>query len=205
MVEKMKSVDELNYGSVTKPYINSKGEKIGNKSWCWSNKEIDGVRGVRMMIANSIGEFKSTVNSVLYERRNLFSQRSVNYSAKPLWFLTQDSVDAYENIHADSAHSEERINTPLFCEECGSLHPNHTPDCSQFVLGAFRLNIPSKVNYGNEIGLPGYFGIRYSGKDSEVSTKNIVSGIHSSPPPVNLVSGIARTSTSISNLASHGF
>ena len=54
MVEKMKSVDELNYGSVTKPYINSKGEKIGNKSWCWSNKEIDGVRGVRMMIANSI-------------------------------------------------------------------------------------------------------------------------------------------------------
>ena len=53
-----------------------------------------------------------------------------------------------------------------------SLHPNHTPDCSQFVLGAFRLNIPSKVNYGNEIGLPGYFGIRYSGKDSEVSTKN---------------------------------
>lgn len=54
MVEKMKSVDELNYGSVTKPYINSNGEKIGNKSWCWSNKEIDGVRGVRMMIANSI-------------------------------------------------------------------------------------------------------------------------------------------------------
>ena len=54
MVGKMKSVDELNYGSVTKPYINSKGEKIGNKSCCWSNKEIDGVRGVRMMIANSI-------------------------------------------------------------------------------------------------------------------------------------------------------
>ena len=125
-----------------------------------------------VMIANSIGEFKSTVNSVLYERRNLFSQRSVNYSAKPLWSLTQDSIDAYERIHAGSEHSEERINTPLFCEECGSLHPNHTPVCSQFNLGAFRLNIPSKVNYGNEIGLPGYFGIRYSGKDSEVSSKN---------------------------------
>ena len=37
-----------------------------------------------VMIANSIGEFKGTVNSVLYERRNLFSRRTVNHSAKPL-------------------------------------------------------------------------------------------------------------------------
>lgn len=64
MVEKMKSVEELNYGSVSKPYINSKGEKIGNKSWCWSNKEIDGVRGVRMMIANSIVVHNKTKMSI---------------------------------------------------------------------------------------------------------------------------------------------
>jgi hypothetical protein len=125
-----------------------------------------------VMIANSIGEFKSTVNSVLYERRNLFSQRSVNYSARPLWSLTQDSIDAYEQIHASSKNSEERINTPLFCGECGSLHPNHTPVCSQFILGAFRLNIPSKINSGSEIGLPKFFGIEYSQKDSEVAVKN---------------------------------
>lgn len=37
-----------------------------------------------VMIANSIGELKGTVNSVLYERRNLFSSRTTNYSAKPL-------------------------------------------------------------------------------------------------------------------------
>ena len=125
-----------------------------------------------VMIANSIGECKSTVNSVLQERRNLFSQRSVNYSAKPLWSLTQDSIDAYEKIHAGSAHREEGINTPLFCEECGSLDPNHTPVCSQFDLRAFIINIPSKVNFDSEIGLPKFVGIEYSEKDSEVAIVN---------------------------------
>ena len=125
-----------------------------------------------VMIANSIGEFKGTVNSVLYERRNLFSRRTVNYSAKPLWSLTQDSIGAYEQVHAGSEHTGERINMPFFCEECGSLLPNHTPVCSQFDLGAFRIRIPARVHSGGEIGLPKFFGIEYSEKDSEVAVKN---------------------------------
>ena len=67
MVKKMKSTEELNYGSVSKPYINSKGEKIGNKSWCWSNRGIDGIRGVRMMIANSIVVHNKTQMSINVE------------------------------------------------------------------------------------------------------------------------------------------
>lgn len=125
-----------------------------------------------VIIANSLGEFKTIVNSVLYERSNLFSRRTVNYSAKPLWSLNQDSIDAFERVHAGLGITEETENMPLFCKDCGSLHPYHTPVCSLFDLGAYELTIPSKVNYGNEIGLPGYFGIRYSGKDDEISSKN---------------------------------
>jgi hypothetical protein len=125
-----------------------------------------------VMIANSIGELKGTVNSVLYERRNLFSSRTTNYSAKPLWSLTQDSIEAYEQIHRDLEEGKNSKKVPLFCGECGSLHPNHTPVCSKFDPGSFKLHIPFKVNYGNEIGLPGYFGIRYGGRDTEVVTKN---------------------------------
>ena len=124
------------------------------------------------MIANSIGEYKSTVNSVLYNRRNLFSMRTTNYSARPLWSLSEDSIRGYETIYASVDDKKTQPITPLFCLECGMLPPTHTPVCSLSKPTGFKLKVDSRVNFGGELGLPGYFGIRYSHIDSEVATKN---------------------------------
>jgi hypothetical protein len=124
-------------------------------------------------IANSLEKHRSDVNRVLYKRQNLlFSKRTTQFSAKPLWSLTQDSLGIYEKVHGGMLRDNIDEKLPMFCDDCGSLHPDHTPVCSKFSLGEYKQIVPSKVNYGKEMGLPGFFGIKYSENDSLVSIKN---------------------------------
>jgi hypothetical protein len=53
----MSDVDELNYGSPSKKYLNKKGVEIGGRNVCWSNTGLNGKRSVRMIIGNAIVEF----------------------------------------------------------------------------------------------------------------------------------------------------
>lgn len=53
----MSDVDELNYGSPSKKYLNKKGEEIGSKNVCWSSIGLNDKRSVRMIVGNAIVEF----------------------------------------------------------------------------------------------------------------------------------------------------
>ena len=57
LVNAMNDVDDLNYGSPSKKYLNKKGNKVGGKNVCWGNSGYNGSRSVRMIIGNAIVEF----------------------------------------------------------------------------------------------------------------------------------------------------
>lgn len=124
-----------------------------------------------VQIGNSLTKHKSNINSILYEYRNLFSKRNNDYSARPLWSLTTEAREAYESVQNIESKNDEANYLPLFCEECKSLLPNHSPACSHFDMGYYKRVIPSIVNEG-KIGLPGYFEIEFSEKETVVHKKN---------------------------------
>jgi hypothetical protein len=40
----MSDVDDLNYGSPSKKYLNKKGKEVGGKNVCWGNSGFNGSR-----------------------------------------------------------------------------------------------------------------------------------------------------------------
>lgn len=60
LVKAMSDVDDLNYGSPSKKYLNNKGKEVGGKNVCWGNSGFNGSRSVRMIIGNAIVEFNGT-------------------------------------------------------------------------------------------------------------------------------------------------
>ena len=122
-------------------------------------------------IGNSLTKHKSSINSILYEYRNLFSKRNNEFSARPLWSLTAEARETYESVQIIESKSDDTNYLPLFCGICKSLLPNHSPACSHFDMGQYKRVIPSTVNEG-KIGLPGYFEIEFSEKETEVHKKN---------------------------------
>ena len=99
-----------------------------------------------------------------------FQKRDNDFSARPLWSLTTEAREAYESVQNIESKNDDRNFLPLFCEECKSLLPNHSPACSHFDLGQYNV-IPSIVDEG-KIGLPGYFEIEFSEKETAVHKQN---------------------------------
>jgi hypothetical protein len=130
---------------------------------CWLWFDEDDALG----IASELSKTRTEVNSILYNRRDLFTKRDSANSARPRWSLTNDGIGVYDLIYVN----DEVMNMPLFCDECGALSPSHHPTCGNFTL-EFKLQIPSKINFGKELGLPGFFGIRYSEKDTDIAVNN---------------------------------
>ena len=64
LVKAMNDVDDLNYGSPSKKYLNKKGNQVGGKNVCWGNSGFNGSRSVRMLIGNAIVEFNGTKASL---------------------------------------------------------------------------------------------------------------------------------------------
>jgi hypothetical protein len=64
LVKAMSDVDDLNYGSPSKKYLNKKGKEVGGKNVCWGNSGFNGKRSVRMIIGNAIVEFNGTKASL---------------------------------------------------------------------------------------------------------------------------------------------
>jgi hypothetical protein len=60
----MSDVDDLNYGSPSKKYLNKKGKEVGGKNVCWGNSGFNGSRSVRIIIGNAIVEFNGTKASL---------------------------------------------------------------------------------------------------------------------------------------------
>lgn len=67
LVKAMSDVDDLNYGSPSKKYLNKKGKEVGGKNVCWGNSGFNGSRSVRMIIGNAIVEFNGTKASLNVE------------------------------------------------------------------------------------------------------------------------------------------
>jgi len=120
-------------------------------------------------LASQLQRSKTELNSILYDRSDYFNKRDSPYSAKPIWSLTRTAIQSYDLNEERTKQDGE--NTPDFCPECQSLFPRHTILCTRFSQDSYRLYIPSTVNHG-QLGLPGFFGIRYSEGDSNLDIEN---------------------------------
>ena len=118
-----------------------------------------------LTISSALGYTRSEINSRLYDKREYFSKQESMFSARPLWSLTKDAVSLFESAQNTKVD-------PKFCPECQSLEPYHTLKCSSFSLNPYERSVPSTVNHGRELGLPGWFATRYSEVDKQIDIDN---------------------------------